>query len=837
MPVTDELSHQGLLDEKASPSSSQFPGDGAVPGSQNDNKSTKQTKSALNEEDLVEQDLSEEESVHEPFVQRYRPGVSVDVKLKNVWKNHDDGANHHVPMIIDFYEECLRTYRDERLFVYEEGYLMQRKNNAADAAAARVRSRLTNSQLNDTRGDLVLDNEEPCSQQGPVEVTLDDVMWMKDRPNNPLLRCIQSITDRLNIQGLVGDPVSYLKIGGDDMHYDIDDPFIDDRDMFNELQISRDDLMMKKAMEKDFSVWSEDEDDDHVGVLRATDFISQYASQLQLKEETTSSDSENVPLFFHSSGWRHYAQRIPKQFTYIFKELENKYKSFEGDLDNAALRTMVHDLLSAIFLRLTKFSVPRHRKGTSNDAATSDSKEADDDQVASLARYGLDCIGVGKIIGINGRILRWIVASIGEVTNAVSCRDMHKEWIRLVLEHNEGCIVAMRDRMSEKLATRVSQIMLKRGDKVFHKLSENMKTMSKSVLAVRRLMRKYEEAAEAYNNPENAPSQKSEPAVHSVQKVKAVLPETVTPVKHVVPDDTFSASPFEIDHTPFRVGMANISNLGYTSTLDGIETQSGSRVSPGTITLSAGNETSDNCQRDSVNMDSLNDDAEEGSLTVDDLQSYIEGNKSESPRCSDDGSGSECKEVSFVNMMRKWSKWPRVSFLYSLYKHIALDILTWVQMINLATATQISISNTDFKEMVASELSVPYIFDKAYMRISDLFSTVIFQTTGVKLSIGADISRIVVMYLHETSCIFDLYERASDQKLVFYNNSDVSASEGVLTLTGGKKRKSGSKEKPSKSTVSQENTTQVDETKPAKTKSNRSRKKKITVEITENNPQ
>ncbi|ORM41795.1 uncharacterized protein BXIN_0615 [Babesia sp. Xinjiang] len=757
-------------------------------------KAPKVSKGVVDDEELIEQDLSEEEDVlYEPFVQRYRPGVSVEVKLKTIHKETVNGVKQ-VPMIIDFYAECLKVYREERLFIFEDGYLGQKRDVSNDNAA-KDRAKSNGSQgNNDSKPEkgpgqehngVVSENSRLSALN--AEVSLDDVMWLKNRPNDPLLRCIQSITDRLNIQGIVGDPVSYLKAGGDDMHYDIDDPFIDDDQMFNELSLSRDELVRKKQMERDFSIWSEDEDDQENTIVQPTNFVSQYASKLKSEIENNSEQNKEVDLYFDPVGWRRYMARIPKQFHPIFHEMEATYKSYEGCLYNEDLRKLVLHLLNAILAKLIKIQAPRPKKTPTNgDPVSTDTKDPLDEQLQIFERQGLNCVGIGKILGVNGRFLRWVVAAISEVTNAVSCHDIHEEWLKLVLEYNEQTINAMRDRLAQRLIPKVQQLKDKKGEKLFNKLADNLRNLSKSVGSVRRLMRDYEVAiAEEYglskagdrksNNGENGKRIKDKP--HA-------LTEPSTPKRLAGPpaEDLNSKADIVYNGSVMSPGSAAVNSAGRSS--DSMTFEAPEMDDPFTASPTQG------FASDSEIMCIQQfDNGEGGVLTLEDLNTSQSDYDVPAATTDDVDSNAEPEGCSFASMIRNWSMWRRVSNMVTIYKYIAGDILTWVQMINIATATLLTIAGTDFKNLVEKAVSVPYIFDKAYMSLADLFSSVIQDISGVKVLITPDVSRIIVMYIHETSSVHDLCERENKEPLVFFNNSYIAASHGKVHLRKTKKDK------------------------------------------------
>ncbi|CDR93860.1 hypothetical protein, conserved [Babesia bigemina] len=767
----------------------------------------------VEDEELTEQDLSEEDedSLREPSVKRYLPGVSVDLKLKAVYaENH--GAKQQVPMMLDFYAECMKTYRDEKLFSLEEHYLGAKSSQVTDVTGRdRKKAPTANAaQANaDSKPDKAGSQDDTHSgAEVTTEVSLDDVMWMKTRPNDPLLRCIQSITDRLNIQGIVGDPTSYLKVGGDDMHYDIDDPFIDDDAMFSELRLSKNDILRKKQKERDFSVWSEDEEEAFGSELVAEDFVAQYSSELKIEDDVDSDIPKQQVLFFDPPGWRRYLGRIPKQFHHIFHEFEVKYKGYSGQFTTQTLRCAVTELLNAIFTRLTKIQEPRQRKAQpEGDATNASNKNPIEEQRMEFERRGLKCVGVGKIIGVNGRILRWIAAAIWEVTNAVSRRDMHETWLKLVLDHNERMISEMRDRMHSKWLSKVEPLKARKDVKFFTRLADNMKHVSKSVHTVRRVMRDYEAAFTAASDNFKAVERKSVKNGTSTKKVNSrsdqpPATEAVGTPKNATsrPDD-----------------IANLNSLSPTNLL----TQETDTVEPKdeTPTPRQSNESvnADHGMTDVSPRSTLSDATGKSvsvtrtpSRAIDGGHSPVDGalmsadlvvntSQASTPpkglsfEIAQNGKGGELNDgvdvdcCSFANILRRCSLWKRVSSLITLYKYIAADILTWVQMINLALATSISIAATDFSSLVQEEVHGEYVFDKAYGCIADLLTQVVEEVSGTKLIITADVSRVVVMYIHESSTFDDLFEQENKDPIVFYDNSDIAAAPGKVQLVEAKK--------------------------------------------------
>ncbi|GBE60980.1 hypothetical protein, conserved [Babesia ovata] len=756
----------------------------------------------VEDDELTEQDLSEEEedSLREPSVKRYLPGVSVELKLK-AFHTENGGTTQQVPMMVDFYAECMKTYRDEKRFILEEHYLGPKTSQLTDASG-RDRKKAQAASAAQTNGDSKPDkagshDNGHSGAEGTAEVSLDDVMWMKTRPNDPLLRCIQSITDRLNIQGIVGDPTSYLKVGGDDMHYDIDDPFIDDDAMFSELRLSKNDILRKKQKERDFSVWSEDEEEELGSELVADDFVAQYSSELKIEDDTDPDIPQQPVLYFDPFGWRRYFARIPKQFYAIFHDLEAKYRGYSGQLTTEAIRSVVIELLDSIFRRLTKLPEPRQKKGQAGgDGTNSNNNSPVDEQRIEFERRGLNCVGVGKIIGVNGRILRWIAAAIWEITNAVSRRDMHETWLKLVLAHNELMISEMRSRMYSKWLSKVEPLKGKKDVKFFTRLADNMKHVSKSVHTVRRVMRDYEAAFTA--------------AVENFKAAERKLVKNGTSLKKVNSKPDPPAAKTNTVGTPISAnssseGIANVESFNPLNTTTpatnavNVDDGMGEASPRPTVSKSTGENLGDSSAPSCAVEDG--DGQHDGPLMYGDFN--ISTQKNSAPlqglsfRIAQESQGGERDDVSdvdfcsFSDILRRCSLWKRVSSLVTLYKYISVDILTWVQMINLALATSISIAATDFSSLVQEEVHGEYVFDKAYGCIADLLIQVVQEVSGLKLIIATDVSRVVVMYIHESSTFDDLFERENKDQLVFYDNSDVAAAPGKVQLvevTKGNKR-------------------------------------------------
>ncbi|UKK02323.2 hypothetical protein MACK_001680 [Theileria orientalis] len=498
------------------------------------NTGGKQTKE---DEDLIEQDLSDEEdNYEEPSVQRYMPGIYVDLKLKT--KSLEKGGNKiAIPMIVDFYLECVKKYGEEKNFIYEESYLENMRVKTEELYPELYKLPKTPLDLNgDHQSQLSLDNKQvitfPESQkQGPIEENLDDVIWLKNRPNDPLLRCIRSITDRLNIQGIVGDPTSYLKKGGDDMHYDMDDPFFDDSAMLSELKMSKSDILLQRAMEREFSDWSEDEEEMDSTNVEPEDFVSEYYSEFEKHERKRDKSEGEHKLFFEPTGWREYYSKIPKQFIPIFNEFENTSKKITEPITEKLLRLKIKELLESIFKKLNKMQElnrietkrkPKKTKpielgtdGVNHKEETREetdlklqekesvSKEepeksssktkivAEGDFSENIKRRGLNCMMPYRVVDVNGKILRWIVKSITAMTNSCSPYEIHCEWFTIVVANNERLVNEYAGKLKGKLTSKLQAMKPKKVELMISVLSESTKSLSKSTGIIKKLLKEH----------------------------------------------------------------------------------------------------------------------------------------------------------------------------------------------------------------------------------------------------------------------------------------------------------------------------------------------------------
>lgn len=728
----------------------------------------------------AEQDLTEEDDDYrDTIVQRYMPGVFVDVKLKDVYKE-EQGGSVRIPLVVDFFEECLKAYKEERYFTYEDTYL---RTSHGNSHISNLQNGFTSQGLANnghhnapkpnmtTKGGTKLSlismqaNNERKGQYdlGTQDESLDDVMWLKNRPNDPLLNCIQSITDRLNIQGIVGHPATYLAEGGDDMHYDIDDPFIDDEGMYSELQMSRDDILEKGKIEKDFSIWSEEDEDGSMIAIDAEQFIAEYASACNFEEHVDLDEPIPVPLFFHPGGWQRFSERIPKKFHQIFKEFEVIFKGYAGYISTSDIKDTVNTIMESILSRLLKIQEPKQKKPTQTGANDADGDKFKG-QMELLERHGLDCVGVGKIIGINGKIMRWIVRTMREVTNAISCYELNKTWIKLVLRHNEETITQMGESMMFKVRPKLAAMKEKKSLKFFKKLDDDLKFLGKRIAQIRKVVRQYEELCEAEDgSPGNSNEHSDVTGKRKISQCHSKGP--------------ISEAELQINSTQDHAPEKDVTDCG---------THEISRDREQQNTLLLLHDSGELKVEDLAIV--LSEDEANGNLSEAEKQS-ITRNLGDRSLLEGVPADDVDETTSFASLLRQSKLWRRIKDSINIYKLISADILTFVQMINIDLAASIAVRGTDFKELVKDAISLPYVFDKAYIKLADMFSSLIEELCEIKVTIPADVSRVAVMVIHESSSVFDIFECEYEKPLVFYDNSQWSAPTGKVKVLGGKKAK------------------------------------------------
>ncbi|CCF73009.1 conserved Plasmodium protein, unknown function [Babesia microti strain RI] len=492
----------------------------------------------------VEEDLTDESSVGqvEPTVQKYIPGVNIDVDLSKLG----------TPAVVDFYDECLLKYKFESEFVKDETYLIA-----------------------PSKGWVVKDDQQDSNNSITADLDADKLLfgdghdaWNICKPHDPLLRCIHSISDRLRIQQLVADPSSYLNKGGDDKHYDIDDPFFDDSDIYTQLNIDKSHVIVNQEIFQNFSPWSED-DSCHESVsteglrgvlLNPHNFIAiiippsaQPQSQLPETAGSTANKSMPVKLFMNSNGWRKYIRRIPLRLQQPFKEFVTKWnamikKSCSNKIGTRVIKDTMDELLKSIFKRMLTLPIksillpsePKEPKSNRNDTAieTGDEikeenknisivKDEDvkippesvfDDNTKSydnsksspsmlspdgyssasgcdrkrnkknkrqkteyIDAYDGNILLPGKLIDSCNKTLRWLISACKSITNAYSPVEFALIWLKMTLEHNKQVLHLQYQQISDKLAGELPKLKLC-GCKKFEAFQGSIVTANKQTL-------------------------------------------------------------------------------------------------------------------------------------------------------------------------------------------------------------------------------------------------------------------------------------------------------------------------------------------------------------------
>ncbi|KJP85928.1 hypothetical protein AK88_04403 [Plasmodium fragile] len=235
----------------------------------------------------------EEENVDEKdlILQRYKHGTNIFVNLDDVRKRC---------VVVDFYSECLNKYKNECSFVYYQNY-----NSSSNVVinenvemVGHVHSPHLSCENMESMGNMPISNDKLALAKGKNVPKISSSVGMgvgtsvmpgedfknfnlqkrKQESLDPLLKCINSLSDRINLQHLVGDPTTYFKLGGGDMFYDINDPFLDDEEMYKELNKTKNEIILTRQIEDEYSVWSADMSDDYVDI-NPESFISFYSSK------------------------------------------------------------------------------------------------------------------------------------------------------------------------------------------------------------------------------------------------------------------------------------------------------------------------------------------------------------------------------------------------------------------------------------------------------------------------------------------------------------------------------------------------------------------------------
>ncbi|KMZ91724.1 hypothetical protein PVMG_00597 [Plasmodium vivax Mauritania I] len=277
-----------------------------------ENKSSWETEeeNLLNDEANLsdEGEEVEEENVDEKdlILQRYKHGTNIFVSL-------DDAKKRCV--LVDFYSECLNKYKNECSFVYYQNYNSSSNviiNENVDMMGP-VHSTHFSCENMESMGNMPISNDKSAMAKGkstpknassvaigvgtsviPGEDFKNfNLQKKKQESLDPLLKCINSLSDRINLQHLVGDPTTYFKVGGGDMFYDINDPFLDDEEMYKELNKTKNEIILTRQIEDEYSVWSADMSDDYVDI-NPDSFISFYSSKCKYVYASEEEGEENT---------------------------------------------------------------------------------------------------------------------------------------------------------------------------------------------------------------------------------------------------------------------------------------------------------------------------------------------------------------------------------------------------------------------------------------------------------------------------------------------------------------------------------------------------------------
>ncbi|CAD2100094.1 conserved Plasmodium protein, unknown function [Plasmodium vinckei brucechwatti] len=298
-----------------------------------ENKSSYETEDdiLLNDETNLSDEEVEEENVREKdlILQRYKHGTSIYIDITSIENGEEKNIKRETPcVVIDFYSECLNKYKSECSFVYYQNYnsisnviinenvdvgnLNTSTNMLTDNVGSLTTGNNTNYSIEESSNNLNIVDEHNVNNKnkiipkmitnpllsnntgincGPSSIfPYDDfknfdLQKKKQESLDPLLKCINSLSDRINLQHLVGDPTSYFKLGGGDMFYDINDPFLDDEEMYKELNKTKNEIILTRQIEDEYSVWSADISDDYVEI-NPNYFFSFYSSKCKYTYES-----------------------------------------------------------------------------------------------------------------------------------------------------------------------------------------------------------------------------------------------------------------------------------------------------------------------------------------------------------------------------------------------------------------------------------------------------------------------------------------------------------------------------------------------------------------------
>ncbi|SCM18190.1 conserved Plasmodium protein, unknown function [Plasmodium berghei] len=348
-----------------------------------ENKSSYETEDdiLLNDETNLSDEEVEDENVREKdlILQRYKHGTSIYIDILFI-ENDKKKKKKNPCVVIDFYSECLNKYKSECSFVYYQNYNsisnviinenvdVGNLNTSTNTLIENFENLNTGNNINysieENINNLNLGDEQNVNGKNkiiPKIVTNQlisnntgincgsssilpyddfknfDLQKKKQESLDPLLKCINSLSDRINLQHLVGDPTSYFKLGGGDMFYDINDPFLDDEEMYKELNKTKNEIILTRQIEDEYSVWSADISDDYVEI-NPNYFFSFYSSKCKYIyesdneeideiniEKSESSDNENYKNVLNSSSSQCLNENI-KEVYIINNDISNNEK-------------------------------------------------------------------------------------------------------------------------------------------------------------------------------------------------------------------------------------------------------------------------------------------------------------------------------------------------------------------------------------------------------------------------------------------------------------------------------------------------------------------------------
>ncbi|KAF8822809.1 hypothetical protein IE077_002533 [Cardiosporidium cionae] len=290
---------------------------------------------------------------------RYIPGTRIQ------YKRPIPGKGKSGPEIVNFYEECFQKYRNEAAFL--QRYNVDTRNTISEAP--NVESDNAFSKKSSSFPELVsvgsLEMEEKLFMkaetkeghdvsslplQNGVSNEVDEKFFCpKEERSDALYKAIRSISDRLNLQHLLADPKSYLKAGGSDQHYDPNDPFLDDSELYKEFPV-----------QERLGESSDEESSNGSPLFSKTSValdLSKFVCDNILEKDAVplSSEDESEEMIFDPKGWRssvkHFSPKaFPPSCSLAFERLERKLEALPNQrVDTGILRHLICENMKEIF--------------------------------------------------------------------------------------------------------------------------------------------------------------------------------------------------------------------------------------------------------------------------------------------------------------------------------------------------------------------------------------------------------------------------------------------------------------------------------------------------------